>query len=384
MKYSRAVVLALCVVAQNGAHAQDFAERMAQGAFEKLLAESTAPQTRATMNTFLGRPDFNPAISGIPRASMDCPVGDAVQVDGAAWVLEHAESRKLLMFNENHYGIQARTFVYELLPQLRELGFTHMGFEAVQPGAEKDGRISPAAGYYTVEPVFAALVRLAADLGFQVFAYESTDKAPEGASVAEQVRIRELAQSRNIQGVIESASTDARFIVFAGWSHIAEIALDGWGEKTRWMAANLKESTGIDPLTIDLSGCAYASRNNHDWRGRAFLSENDVPVISGQYSGAVDAQIHLPIPVEGDASAAGYFRKSLGAAFPVPEALLPSEEPILVQAYKLGEEQDGVAFDRILLRPGENLPLYLPRGKYELIGHRGSGELVNKVVVEIE
>lgn len=384
MKYSRAVVLSLCVVAQNGAHGQDFAERMAQGAFEELLAESTAPQTRATMNTFLGRQDLNSAISGIPRASMDCPVGDAVQVDGAAWVLELAESRKLLMFNENHYGLQSRAFVYELLPELRKLGFSHIGFEAFHPVVEEGEQISPASGHYSVEPVFAALVRLAADLGFNVFGYESNAKAPAKAPMSERVQIRERAQAKNIQSSIASAPADARFIVFAGWSHISEIALDGWGEKIRWMASNLKESTGIDPLTIDLTSCAYPSRNDHDWRGRVFLSENDVPVISGQYSGAVDAQIHLPIPVEGDASAAGYFRKSLGAAFLVPELLVPSEDPILVQAYKLGEMQDGVAFDRILLQPGENLPLYLPRGKYELLGHRGSGEIVNRVVVEIE
>lgn len=377
--------IALSVLLANApaAHAQSWAESLATGAFKEMRDGAPHPQILATFNTFFGRPDLNAGLHDLSRPSADCPTGEAKPANGADWVLAYAADAKIVMFNENHYGVEARAFVRQLLDDLYRSGFSHLGFEAFipLPGGEA---YAPAMGAYTVEPVFAAMVRDAAALGYEIFGYETTVRAPEGATSSERIRVREHGQAANLGKQIDSAGSDARFVVFAGWSHIAEAPIPGSEGEDSWMAARLKEATGIDPFTVDLTACGYPAADPEGWSGRVYLSEAGRPLVSGRYAGAVDAQVHLPVPQQDDPAAAGFYRSSLGNPVDVPADLRPDDTPVLVQAYRADQQEGEVAYDRILLRPGEQLPLYLPAGSYRLIAHEGDGSLIGRSTVEVE
>lgn len=379
--------LALVVLTASAAaaHAQSYAERLAAGTFAEWIEEtSDHPQLRAALNTFLGRSDLNDRLGNIPQPSTDCPTEGAEEGTGTQWVLANAAEVRIVMFNENHYGVQARAFVRNLLGEMRNVGFTHIGFETFSPVTALEGRpYTPAEGAYTVEPVFAALVRDAAALGYEIFGYESTVRVPEGATVAERVDLREQGQADNLEDRIASADGEARFIIFAGWSHIAEEPIDGLAGRQRWMAARLKQKTGIDPLTVDLTSCVYTAADPNGWRGRIYLVRDGTPLVTGRYSGAVDAQVHLPVPAD-HPDAAGFFRSSLGNPISVPAALRLDDAPVLIQAYRVDQEEGEVAFDRVLIHPGEDLPLYLQAGSYTLVAYQGDGTQVGRATMEVD
>lgn len=379
--------LALHAAAALPAHAQSFAERLETGAFDELRNEAPHDQIVATLNTFFGRPDLNVDLRDITRPSTGCATESANEANAANWILENATEARIVMFNENHYAAEARAFVRQLLGELRSRGFTHIGFEAFSPLTENEAdSYTPALGYYTVEPVFAALVRDAKVLGYEVFGYESTVWAPDDATSAERIRVREQGQADNLEKRIGSEADEARFVIFAGWSHIAEEPIAGpAGLPERWMAARLKQATGIDPFTVDLTGCVYAAAEPDGWRGRVYVSEEDgSSLVSGKYAGAVDAQVHLPVAPADHPEAAGFYRSSLGDPVAVPGSLQLEDAPVLVQAYRVDQQPGEVAFDRILLRPGEQLPLYLPPGSYRLAAHRGDGSIVGCATVEVQ
>lgn len=380
-----AICVALGLIALDTANAETFAEQLAEGAFDEFLDEDKGPQRLAAWNTFVGRPDLNAALADIPGAATDCPTAGNELSDGTEWILAHAAGARIVMFNENHYGTEARAFVRVLLDDLRGIGFTHIGFEAFSPEVERDGRpYTPAEGSYTVEPMFAALVRDAQALGFEVFGYEATVRAPDDAPIPERIAVREQGQADNLARRIDAAGSEAKFVVYAGWAHIAEEPTRSWEEPLSWMAARLKTATGIDPLTVDLTGCAYPAADPGDWRGRLYLAEDGRPAVYGQFSGVVDAQVRLPVPVADHPEAAGFFRRSLGDPVPVPASLRLDDAPVLVQAYRANQQEGEVAYDRVLLRPEEQLPLYLPSGSYRLVSHHGTGELVGSADVTVD
>ncbi len=364
------------------------AERAELGEFKALFDESPNNQVVATLNVFFGRSDLNAELTRLPQASRTCPSDGARTTSGREWVLANSRETKVLMFNENHYGLVERVFQRALLAELRAAGFTHIGFEAMEPDVVKTGgRYTPAADFYTREPTFAALIREAEATGFEIFGYEHWIEQSDHPDPGERFAMRESGQASNIQARIEAAPDDARFIIFAGWAHIAKQPVSAVGGPGKWMAARFMENTGIEPLAIDLTGCVYETEDPEDWQGRILLAEDNAPLVIevfGRDAHAFDAQIRLPVPPRSHPAAAGFYRQTLGQAVPVPEELRPAGEPVLVQARHVPMQDDEVAHDRVLLYPGEDLPLYLPPGEYELQAHRGDGEIVGRMRIVVE
>ena len=77
--------------------------------------------------------------------------------------------------------------------------------------------------------------------------------------------MREDAQTANLIEAVLGAAPETKLIVHVGHSHVAELPVHG----TPWMAARLKERTGIDPLTISLTAC----RAPGDQQGSAGVEE---------------------------------------------------------------------------------------------------------------
>lgn len=382
MKSNALAIVTLLLLASTSATAQNMKALWNDGAFavarqsiEGLEPPARRDQLMAMWMTMVGREDLQTTI-GRPIAGE--PLGDCLDKEQAEaatwasaedWLLEQLAERRVVMFNENHYRTGARAWLLEWLPRLREQGFTHLGLEAFTP--QEDGLYRPEDGFYTREPLFAALVRGAEALGFEVFGYEVTDSPPEGADMHEQIAFREQAQADNLLAVFSEAEEVDRFVIFAGWSHIAKKPMPGGH---RWMAARFKEQSGIDPFSVDLTTCTrLASR--HDGPGDAWLplSEDGQAVVVGHYAGAVDAQLHMPVPADISGSA-GFYRQVLGPARVVSDKWLAEDEAVLVRARRSDRAANAVPDDQVMIQPGERLKLYLPAGyEYLITAHRGDG-----------
>ena len=361
-------------------YCQSVAEQLANGRVDALRAKTAGnPQTVATLNTFLGRSDLNAALVGLPKPAPKCAVGNARPQPASEWLVQHAASARVIMFNENHLVPQARVLVRALLPRLRRLGFTHIGFEALGPLRTGVTNYSAANGYYSVEPTFAALVREAQALGFTLFAYEAAVAAAADAPMVERIAAREQGEADNLARVVREAPASARFVVYAGWSHIAEVALPAGDDKfSQWMASRFKAQTGIDPLTIDLTSCAYEVSSRNGEEARVYVLEDGSASVQGMYAGAVDAQFHVPAPAPNLLYAHDFYRSTLGRAVAIPARLRPRGIEVLVEARGVGQPPLEVAFDRVVIQDGERLSVYLPPGKYELVSHRTDGTLVGR------
>lgn len=400
--YSAIIAVFLLVAGLAGA--QNMSPLWRDGAFQitldsiqELEHPGMRDQVKATWLTYVGRQDRLADIEGsLPGPRTDCVTNDKADfekwVSADDWLLQAVSDHQVVMFNENHYRVEARAFVLELLPRLKASGFTHIGFEAFSMPEDatdrpdqanaSDRRYAPSDGTYTHEPIFAAMVRKAGDLGLEVFGYEVSESAPEGADMSESIAFREQGQADNLIARLDAAGDDARLVIFAGWSHIAKEPLRG-GQ--RWMAARFRDQTGIDPLSIDLTTCVFPVDDGSEYSvARIPLAGDGMPVVVGSYQGAVDAQVHLPMPNDG-VSAAGFHRQVLGVATSVPAKLLDKDEPVLIRALRGDRKADAVPDDQVLVYPGESLSLYLPAGhSYQLAGYRGDGSQTARKTISVE
>ena len=406
-----ALCVTLATLFMSSSEAAEMRPLMERGAFAETTAalhnlehESYKAQAWATYFTLVGRQDLVFDIEGnlpLPRTctgerddnsaalseTQAAPLTDAPSdtlsdttaialsdtqsatlTNAEHWTRHGFEGQKVVMFNENHYHLASRVWLLSMLEDFKAQGFTHLGMEALIPG-----NTAPDTGFYTHEPTFAALIRHAHALGFEVFGYESTVEPPEGASPLE---VREQAQAENIADVIATADKESRFIIFAGWGHIAKRPVGE--EKRLWMAARFHQLTNIDPYTVDMVTCTYtANQNTTPHTAKVRLDATGQPVVEGQMSGLVDAQVHLPVSSQLSTST-GFYRQLLGTEVDIPEALLSPDEPRLVRAFKQGF--DTVPYDQVLLRVGDVYPLYLAPGySYELVSLDGSGEVQARV-----
>jgi hypothetical protein len=205
-------------------------------------------QTRAALMAELGRHDDAVATFPYPPAGPRDLVppsrDDGWQaVDAVDFVLREAPQRRFIVINEAHHVAQTRALTIELLPQLRELGYTHLAIEALD---EQDtslvarGHARNARGGYLREPVFAEMVRRALALGYVLVPYEFDGDTPEA---------RENGQAEQLIARTLAVAPDARVLVHCGYAHAHEAK--GYLFEAEPLAMQIRERTGHDPLTLD-------------------------------------------------------------------------------------------------------------------------------------
>jgi hypothetical protein len=154
--------------------------------------------------------------------------------------LERIDTCRIVMINEAHDRVQPRAFILSLLSGLKAKGFTHLAMETLSASNFND--VTMNTGYYTSEPMFAEIVREALRLGFTLVPYEDS-KAIQHSNAE-----REIAQAENLTNALKAAPSNAKFLVIAGYSHIAE---DIPNDFYITMAMQVKKISGINPFTID-------------------------------------------------------------------------------------------------------------------------------------
>ena len=92
-------------------------------------------------------------------------------------------------------------------------------------------------GYYSADPSFGNLLRVALELNFRIHAYESIQRTPEA---------REKGQALHLARIL-SSDPKMKLVVHAGYAHVFK---RNHPDDLRTMASYLWEETGIEPYTI--------------------------------------------------------------------------------------------------------------------------------------
>lgn len=341
--------------------------------------------------------------------------------DAVAALAKLAKDRRLVLINEVHHNAQTRVLTLELLPRLRELGFTHLAIEALgeDPALMERGYPLASSGTeYLQEPIYGDIVREAIRLGFVLVPYD----APEL-----DVQARETAQARNLYDRVFKRDPTARLVVAAGYAHVDK----GVGRlgKARPMAMTLATLSGIEPLSIDQSQFAEARWDEDDdyhvliERFPSDSAQILLNTVSGTpwsaEPGIYDISVILPPALSRKAfgeeemtdSAIGRYRilnsgvqltteaflalndmqrpgwLALGgqrSPFPVDTRLCRSQIPCVIDAHYLGEPDAATPADRYaFLMAFTSTDLYLRPGRYRLRASNSEGRTLSESTITV-
>jgi hypothetical protein len=353
-----------------------------------LLTEATLGQPAAR----LGSPQwYFDAVTATPPAGVDTPAGQrylqnlhavgrhdlhaatpnrVVRAPCAPWstteqpadraiasqLAELARNTTIVIINEAPDESRHRELVRQLAIELRRQGFAYYAAEALSDAPERPGEPfgRTDTGHYTLEPAFGQLLRTVKELGYRLVAYEDLRPANRAEDARAQVERREEAQAENLMAQIFAGEPEAKVLIHVGFSHADEVALPNFGASVEWMAARLKAKTRVDPLTIDQFRCASSS------------DDLELAAVSAALPpGAHDVAVAYPPTVlfRGRAQ----WRIDAGAiAVELPDVLVTQDQRTLIEARFESEPADTIPLDRLLLWPGERLPLLLPAGRIRI------------------
>lgn len=241
---------------------------------EGMPDDASTAGLRAQGWSMLGREDRGAALGEAEYREQACdplPASPEGLDEIADHIAKRAAEHRIVIINESHTVTRTRELTRMLLPRLRAVGFTVLSAEAffkwkdsLAPKAEhfENGWPHHQLGYYSREPAFGRLVRDALALDYRLATHEQwhDPAASREADVNLSIANREEAQARNLMAVLDGMGSDERLLVHVGYSHAreTEIIRDD-GTKAQWMAARLKNYTGLDPLTISQTQCRTAS-----------------------------------------------------------------------------------------------------------------------------
>lgn len=323
------------------------------------LAEDMVGQTLS----MFGREDLIAATSSDYKPTACPPIAGAADV--IATIVQRARQTSVVIVSESHERSEHRGFTARVARALRPLGYDTLAMETLSnPDPTVPDQFLPPYrqwpdqpfledhdGYYLSEAGFGRLGREAKALGYRLVPYEQRhDPAEEKASWDERITRRETAQAQQLADDIK-AHPGAKLLVHVGYSHATEVPrADG----QRWMATRLKALTGIDPLTVSQTTCRGGGR----WERLATLPDKEP-------AGTFDLVVDHPTArfVRGRPA----WRLAAGdRAVTIPAALRPTKGWRVVEARPVGETEASVPMDRVAIRPGEDVALLLPPGRYRL------------------
>lgn len=323
-----------------------------------------APDSDTQTLSMFGREDLIAASSDDYRSNGCAPLPSATSVMDE--IVRRARQTSIVVINESHERSQHRSFAADVARRLRPLGYDTLALETLSnPPADVPPQYLPRFitqpdlpyledndGHYLSEAGYGRLGRQAKALGYRLLRYEDNthNEQAKPVSPAQQIALREEAQAGNLTLFLK-AHPASKLLVYVGFSHAAEVRRS---DGSMWMAARLKEKTGIDPLTISQTTCRGGS-------GTVHLSA----LPSDQPAGTFDLVVDHPR--EQFTRGRPAWRQEKGdQAVDIPRTLRPAKGWRVIEARPVGEAVTSVPVDRIAIRPGENVALMLPPGRYSL------------------
>lgn len=317
---------------------------------------SIAPQ----LLSMLGRDDLAAPLPQLPnyRRKVCQPLLDKGEpIDPIMAIADHAAQASVTMINEAHDMPQTRAFIMKVAAALHAKGYIGYAAETFDLQIGKDAPAWPLAedGYYSREPVYGRLIRQLRNEKYRLLAYEFVPVADRKAPFQQQIDEREMGEASNLmmqqESLVRSFGEKAKLLVHVGYGHNAEYVSPS---RSPFMGQRFKEASGIDPFTVDQTG--YSSPS--DAYVVCDLPATETPRPYDMVVGMPKLHFVRSRPT---------YRLALGDHFvDVPPKLLRKDELAIVDARPVGEPQSSVPMDRIMLRPGEIIPLLLPSGRYNV------------------
>ena len=323
------------------------------------LAGDPNPQTFS----LFGREDLIAASSDDYRPTHCTPAKDTT--DPVQAIIQAARKTSIVIINESHERSEHRGFTTAILTPLHAEGYTTLAMEALSnpqpdtppkfysPFLREPGLpyLTDEDGFYLGEAAFGRLGRTAKRLGYALVPYEAHhDPATATLSQTERIAVREEAQASALAAWV-AAHPGAKLLVHVGYHHAIEVpTADG----LRWMATRLKAKTGIDPLTISQTTCHGGGSTPR----LAALPADEPP-------GTFDLVVDHPTArfVRGRPA----WRIAAGdTPVSIPAQLRPTTGWRVIEARPDGEPPVSVPMDRVAIRPGEDVALMLPPGRYRI------------------
>ncbi len=329
---------------------------------------------------------------------------DMKAVPALGAIAEMARGRKAIFFNENHSYPLTRTLTVQMLAALRAEGFDTFASETLYDtdieALQKRGYPTSETGFYTEEPIYAEMVRVALKLGYRIVAYEALSNAISDA--------REVEQARNLQRDVFKQHPEARLVVNAGYAHIQESGRYLGGSA---MAQHFRRLTGIDPLTVEQTMLVPHEKvsSDHPWYVAAMQALKPTqPMVFRNSKGepwslkktAYDVSVFFPPEVlrrgRPDWVDLGGQRK----AYQVTGALCANAYPCLIEARYADEPDEAIPADRIIMewRSGVTTArdhvrtssdgdpvadLYLKPGKYRITSRDTGNRRLQRTTIEV-
>lgn len=279
-----------------------------------------------------------------------------------------AKSRRIVVINEAHDAPEHRAFIGRLAERLKENGFSHYAFETLSESPRalvQRGYPLRTTGFYSCEPRFGELVRDVLNRGLTPIRYEAEHVKPTGDRFKD-INAREAAQCRNLVARVFSKDSEARILIHVGLDHVMEKPKRVGNQQIEWLAARLKQATGIDPLTIDQVTRLQPPAAEHTQPATAF-DPRGKRFIAGPYNGYVDLQVYHPPTKKSRGKPHWLTEDNRRRLVNIPNGIEAGSTRVLVQAHYVREEGKTVPADQVLLMPKRAKPaLSLKPGTYRI------------------
>jgi hypothetical protein len=304
-----------------------------------------------------------------------------------------ADTARVIMINERHHAASDRLLTLRLLSVLRKKGYRYFAAEAFAYGdsglARRGYARERATGYYTDDPVFAAVVREALRLGYVLVPYESRRAQEDTTDGHTPQQRRDSIQARNLYEAVFRDDPSAKVLVHAGYSHVLEQASRDWSP----MALYFRSLSGIDPVTVDQTRLSERSAPEYEHPAyRAAVAAGllrDEPVVLLDSTGRtyapapfrVDLQVLTPTTTYGGGRPGWMMLGGTRVAtdVPTPEC---ARRVCVVEARAPAEPDDAVALDRAEAAHTTSVRLFLPSGDRARIRIRdASGAILRTTTV---
>lgn len=297
-------------------------------------------------------------------------------------ILGSLEQHTLVIINEDHKMPRDRNFILKLLKALKAKGFTHYAAETFQHSVNDNDLDYASAqdGYYSNEPIYGRLISYAKKERFQLIAYEQTaeQRLSDTATRIERINARENAQSDNLISSVLEANPKTKILVHVGHSHVAETPIPRRNQESgiKWMAALLKEKTGINPFTLTQTAC-HITGEVPQLISEVYDKNNTSVNFYTDY-----AIGHRPLNFTNNRP---NWRREIGDLdVAIPASLMTFEQPILIEARIADHPDSAVPIDRVLLRPNDNeISLLLPEGFFRVEAFNKEGRLGNSEFITV-
>lgn len=292
-------------------------------------------------------------------------------VDPAELVAQSATGSRILIIESNRHAPAQTAFLETLVRRLARDGFTAFADDGLTLGPAGSGHpdvLLVSEGLVTRDPGHGRLLRTVKALDLQLVdagiwwrsARELSELPPEVL-----LSQRQTALALQVSRRAFERNPDARVII-----HTEQAANPNAAAAFKTAVASL---TGHHPLLIALTDCASPGA------APAFLPGFG---DGGGPGDAADLVFAVPqAPDIGGRRAAGQLRAERLVA--VPSGFLPAGQPVLVEARRDGDPALAIPEDRLMLFPGDRLPLVLPPGDYRIEAWTRDGPLADPFAVEV-